>query len=146
MLSVMRISAGYFETLKVQPQLGRWFRESEEKRGMPNVVILSDSLWRRAFSARPDIIGKTIRINDAPYEVVGVTPSDFRFLRNPELQPAIWMPERADVFTPIRFTALELQGSLAYPGAYVAIARLKPGITPEQAQGELDSTLSSIRE
>src|SRR5262249_26059893 len=75
-LSVMRISAGYFETLKIQPQLGRWFRESEEKRGTPDVVILSDSFWRRAFSARPDIIGKTIRINDAPHEVVGITPSD----------------------------------------------------------------------
>jgi len=71
LVNVIPISAGYFETLKVQPQLGRWFRESEEKRGMPNVVILSDSLWRRAFSARPDIIGRTIRISDAPYEVVG---------------------------------------------------------------------------
>src|SRR5215831_13818551 len=82
-LSVMRISAGYFETLKVQPQLGRWVRESDEKRGMPNVVILSDSLWRRAFSARPGIIGRTIRINDAPYEVVGFSPSDSRLLRDP---------------------------------------------------------------
>jgi len=146
LLNVIPISAGYFETLKVQPQLGRWFRESEEKRGMPNVVILSDSLWRRAFSARPDIIGRTIRISDAPYEVVGVTPSDFRLVRNPEFTPAPSMPEGADVFTPIRFTTLELQGSLTVPVAYAGIARLKPGITPEQAQAELDSTSSSIGE
>ena len=146
LVNVIPISAGYFETLKVQPQLGRWFRESEEKRGMPNVVILSDSLWRRAFSARPDIIGRTIRISDAPYEVVGVTPSDFRLVRNPEFAPAPSMSEGADVFTPIRFTTLELQGSLPVPLAYAGIARLKPGITPEQAQAELDSTSSSIGE
>jgi len=146
LVNVIPISAGYFETLKVQPQLGRWFRESEEKRGMPNVAILSDSLWRRAFSARPDIIGRTIRISDAPYEVVGVTPSDFRLVRNPEFAPAPSMSEGADVFTPIRFTTLELQGSLTVPVAYAGIARLKPGITPEQAQAELDSTSSSIGE
>src|SRR5215471_15432545 len=146
LLNVIPISAGYFETLKVQPQLGRWFRESEEKRGMPNVVILSDSLWRRALSARPDIIGRTIQISDAPYEVVGVTPSDFRLVRNPEFAPAPSMSEGADVFTPIRFTTLELQGSLTVPVAYAGIARLKPGITPERAQAELVSTSSSIGE
>src|SRR5215472_10620899 len=54
-LGIIRISAEYFDTLKVQPQLGRWFRESEEPSGAPNVVVLTDSPWRRAFSARPDI-------------------------------------------------------------------------------------------
>src|SRR5947207_1928842 len=49
-VGAMRISAEFFDTLKVQPQLGRWFQESDEQRGMPNVVILSDSLWHRRFS------------------------------------------------------------------------------------------------
>jgi hypothetical protein len=53
-LGVMWITAGFFDTLKIQPQRGRWFTESEEKRGNPNVVILSDGLWRRRFSADPD--------------------------------------------------------------------------------------------
>jgi putative ABC transport system permease protein len=145
-VTVSRISAGFFETLRNQPQLGRWFLEAEEKRGAPNVVVLSDSLWRRAFSARPDIIGSTIRIGDSPYEVVGVTPPHQRFLRNQELHRIVMMAERADIFTPIRFTAAELRGSLATPAGYVAIARLKAGITPGQLQAELDATLPSIRE
>jgi putative ABC transport system permease protein len=142
----MRISAGYFETLKIQPQLGRWFHESEGIRGAPDVVILSDSLWRRSFSAQPDIIGKTIRINDASLEVVGIAPADLRFFDNPELHLPGSMPERGDVFTPIRFNAVELHGSLDFNNVYFGIARLKPGITPQQAQAELDSTLSSIPE
>ena len=50
-LGVMRISSGFFETLRVAPQRGRWFTEIEEKRGAPNVVILTDALWRRRFAA-----------------------------------------------------------------------------------------------
>jgi putative ABC transport system permease protein len=141
-VGVMRVSAEYFETLGVQPQLGRWFREAEEKRGTSGVAILSDSCWRRTFSARPDIIGQMIRINDAPSEVVGVAPSNLRFFRNEEL--GLPMPNRIDVILPIRFTPQELQGSLA--DDQVAIARLKNGITPEQARAELDSTLNSIPE
>ena len=80
-LAAMRISAGFFDTLKVQPQLGRWFQESDEQRGNPNVVILSDSLWRRRFSRDAGIVGTKIVLNGAPYDVVGVAPSDLKLVR-----------------------------------------------------------------
>lgn len=138
------ISAEYFDTLKVQPQLGRWFRESEEQRGAPRVVILTDSFWRRSFSAAPDIVGQTIHINSAPYEVVGVTPPGLGSFRSGQLHPRIDMADRIDIFLPIRFTAQQLQSDLAWD--FVGIARLKPGITLEQARAELNSTLTSIPE
>ena len=94
----MRITAGFFDTLKVRPQRGRWFTESEEKRGMPNVVILSDAFWRRRFSADPHMIGKKILLDDAPYEVVGITPPDLRLFRGHQLDPVIDLPERTDYF------------------------------------------------
>ena len=79
-LGVMRISSGFFETLRVAPQRGRWFTEIEEKRGAPNVVILTDALWRRRFAAAPGTIGSKIFLNDVGYEVIGITPPDLRFL------------------------------------------------------------------
>ena len=54
-VGAVRITAGFFEMLGVKPQLGRWFTRAEEERGMPDVVILSDSVWRRHFSADPHI-------------------------------------------------------------------------------------------
>ena len=83
-------------------------------------------------------------IEDVPHEVVGVTPPDLRLFRNMQLHPRIGMPERADVFLPIRFTAREREGSFA--PEYVGIARPKPGVTSQQAGAELDTTLPSMPE
>jgi putative ABC transport system permease protein len=141
----MRISAEFFDTLEVRAQLRRWFRESDEKRGMPNVVILSDSLWRRRFSRAAGIVGTKIVLNGASYHVVGVAPPDLRLLRGKQLHSGIDMPERADVFVPIRFSVREEQGD-AFTADCVAIARLKAGVTPEQVRAELDSTLPTIPE
>jgi predicted permease len=143
-LGVVEISSEYFDTLKVQPQLGRWFRESEERLGSPRVAILADSFWRRSFSARPDIVGQTIHIDGAPYEVVGVTPPALGSFRNEQLHPSLDMGGPIDVFMPTRFTPRQLQSDLA--DDFVGIARLKRGITLEQARAELDATLTSIPE
>ena len=143
-LGVIEVTAEYFNTLKVHPELGRWFRESEERLGSPRVVILSDSLWRRSFAARPDIVGQNIHIDGVPYEVVGVTPPGLGSFRNEQLHPSLNMGGPIDVFMPIRFTPRQLQSDLA--DDFVGIARLKPGITLEQARAELDSTLTSIPE
>jgi hypothetical protein len=110
-LGAMRITAGFFDTLGVRPQRGRWFAESEEKRGMPNVVILSDGFWRRRFSADPHIVGKKIILNDAPYEVVGITPPNPPLFRGYQLDPVINLPERTDVLLPIRFSVQEGSGA-----------------------------------
>jgi putative ABC transport system permease protein len=137
----MPVSSEYFDTLGVQPQLGRWFRESEERRGGPNVVILGDAFWRRSFSARTDIVGQNIHINGAPYEVVGVTPSSFHA---DELRETLFQTDQIDVYLPLRFTPQQLQSDMV--DDFVGIARLKPGVTLEQAGAELDSTLTSIPE
>jgi hypothetical protein len=64
-LGAVRISAEFFDTLRVKPQLGRWFRRDEEKRGMPGVAIISASLWRQRFSSDPNIIGKSLTLDGA---------------------------------------------------------------------------------
>jgi putative ABC transport system permease protein len=143
-LAVVNITAEYFDTLKVQPQLGRWFRESEEQLGSRQVVILADSFWRRSLSARPDIVGRTIYIDGKPYEVVGIAPPGGGSFPNEQLHPSLDMGGPIDVFMPLRFTPRQLQSDLT--DEFVGIARLKPGITLEQARAELNSTLTSIPE
>jgi predicted permease len=141
-LGVMRISSGFFETLGVAPQSGRWFTRQEENRGAPNVAVLSDSLWRRRFAADPDIVGKSIFLNDVSYEIIGITPPALRLFRGRQLHPMLELPERTDVFIPNRFNEMQERGG--FSPSYVAIARLKPGVTPDQARAELDSTLPAF--
>ena len=72
-------SGNLFATLAVQPRLGRPFRPDEDKFGAPRVVIISEPLWQRQFSGAPDVIGKTLRLNEIPHQVVGVMPRGFVF-------------------------------------------------------------------
>jgi predicted permease len=141
-LGTLRISSSFFDTLGAVPQLGRWFTRAEEQRGRPDVVILSDSVWRARFSAATDIVGRTILLNDAPYEVVGVTQPNLRLFGGRQLHPSIALPNRTDIFVPLRFSAAEEQG--LFRPTCVTLARLKAGVSPEQARAELDSSLPTF--
>ena len=142
-LGAVRISAEFFDTLKIQPMLGRGFTRNEEQRGMPDVAIISAYLWRQRFSADPHIIGSKIVLNGIPHEVVGVTPPDMRFFRGHQLDLENELPQKTDVFLPMRFNVAEEQGR--FNVSYLGIGRLKPGITPSQAGAELDNSLPTFR-
>lgn len=142
-LGALEISPEFFDTLKVKPQLGRWFTRKEESRGMAGVAILSDSLWRRSYAADPKIIGQKIVLDGAPHEIVGVAPPDMRLFHGRQLHGAIAMPERADLFLPLRFSVREEQGYV--DPVYAVIGRLKAGVSTSQARTELDSSLATIK-
>lgn len=78
-LGAMAVSANYFETLGVPLLLGRAFRADEDVPGGPAVAILGEDLWREAFAARGDVIGRRLEINDVEYEIVGVAPRAAQF-------------------------------------------------------------------
>ncbi len=86
-----RVTASLFPLLGVEPRLGRTFRPEEDQPGRGNVVLLSYSLWQRRFAGDPGIAGKTIRLRDQPYTVVGVLPPAFAVLET-----------GVDIFTPLR--------------------------------------------
>jgi predicted permease len=119
------VSAAYFRLLKVAPALGRDFTEADDQEDATRVVILSHGLWQRRFGGRADVIGQTLTLNELPYTVVGVTP------------PGFAVPEgNAELWAPIAFgaEAASERGSFYLS----ALARLKPGVTLEQAQSEAD--------
>jgi predicted permease len=124
------VTANFFPTLGVVPQLGRNFSPSEDWSGAPNIVMLSDHLWRNKFNANGTIVGKAITLNGASYTVIGVLPRTFSF-PSPYLEPDLYgsaVLERDTTFT-ITEQIWGIQ----------TIARLRPGVTVEQAQTEMQA-------
>ena len=76
-LNAMRVSWNFFAMLGVRPALGRNFRREDDHPDRYRVLILSDGLWRRRFNADPAVVGRTIRMNDQSFEIVGVMPASF---------------------------------------------------------------------
>jgi len=119
------VTADYFETFGVHPVLGRVFSTEEDRPGRGQVVVLSERLWRTRFRADRAIVGNTVRINGTPYTVVGVMPNSF----DPLLS-------KTDLWTPAGFTAEQLAN---HDDHFLdVIGRLKPEISREQAQSELN--------
>jgi putative ABC transport system permease protein len=118
-------TADYFATFGVQPILGRVFTSDEDKPGHEHVVVVSERLWRTRLHADSSIIGQPLRVNGEPYTVVGVMPKTF----DPLLSSSdIWIPEA--------FTAQKLAD---HDNHYLNVmGRLTPGISPAQAQSELN--------
>ena len=125
-LKVERVSASMFPMLGVQPILGRAFQPEEDRPGHANFALLSHSLWERKFAADPSIAGKTIRLRDQPYIVVGVLPGGFGVL-----DPSV------DVYVPLALNANDPH----FAGArmLMVVARLRPGATLDQAKNEMET-------
>ena len=128
-IQTRRATAGLFDTLRVNPALGRDFNADETRRGGALAVIISDGLWRRSFGADPAVIGRAVRIDDASYTVVGVLPRGF------------WFPDPADAFV-----ALRPSGTVGDNGRNTyMIARLKPEAGIPQARAEMAALSERFR-
>ncbi|HEV2915195.1 MAG TPA: ABC transporter permease [Pyrinomonadaceae bacterium] len=122
------VSADFFKVLGVQPALGRFFLPEEEQQGKHRAVVLSYGTWQGRFNADPNIVGQTLVLSGNSYTVVGVAPKEFEHPRpNPTAEPEMWRP-----------LALQLEPGERNNHWLHAIARLKPGVTTEQAQAEMN--------
>ena len=108
-----------FPVMGIQPLAGRGFNDAEEQ-AKQRVALLSEDLWRRKFGADPAIIGRQIRLDTESFRVLGIVPQRQAF------------PEWADLWIPLSLIEPELQNRRKYHPLEV-IARLKPGVKPEQA-------------
>ncbi len=125
------ITVDAFQTLGVKPELGRLFHPGESKPDAPQVAILSYALWKKSFGGTPDILGQVITFNSAPVTIVGVMPEGFGFPRVYEL----WQP-----FPENQYADEAARDSHGWP----AFARLKPGVTRDEAQAELDTIAARL--
>ncbi len=120
-----RIPANLFPLLRVKPALGRGFSEDENQPGRDRLVVLSHGLWQRRYAGDPNIVGKTIRLENVPHTVVGVMGPEFQY---PTRDVQIWVP--------LTINPADFQTRSGY--AHLTVARLKPGVTLEQAQTEVN--------
>ncbi len=123
-LPARKVTGNFWSVLGARPLLGRVFTEEEDARGN-RVVVISHGLWLRRFGAAPDAVGRTITLNDKPYEVVGVMPREFYFM--PARDIDVWMPTS---FPP------EMLRHWGWHDVHI-VARLKPSVTIEQAGEEM---------
>ncbi len=130
-----RVTPGFFSVIGVMPVLGRPFLPSENQPGRNREVILSASLWREHFQSAPDAIGRNLNIDGEPYRIVGVMPPFAGVV--PSAAPQLW--------TPLVFTPDDLSPS-ARGNHFIdlVLGRVKPGITVQQAQAEMDSIASQL--
>jgi predicted permease len=128
------VTANFFETLGVQPQLGRAFLPDEEQPSRSLVAVITDSLWRRRFGASPGIAGQTIRLDGTPCTVAGVLPPSFRFPKNGELGPLTRLAERTEIFLPIQSANNGWGGDYDY----MVFGRLRRDASLAQGVGELN--------
>ena len=137
------VSANFFTFLGAAPQRGRGFSAAEETPDKQNVVVISDSLWRRRYSADPAVIGKTIMLNAVPHVVVGIAPPSLLVPTGTLLHPTLAFAPRIDVWKPIAPTNEELQGE---NWNYGILVRLRNGESAERGRQQLQGMLNrSIR-
>jgi len=130
-LSGSAVSSNLFPVLGVTPLIGRTFTEDEDEIGHEHVALLTYPLWVRRFGADPGIVGRSITLNGEPHTVVGVMRPDFAF------------PTREyQIYTPLTFDPEELVNRMNY--SYLALARLRPGASPAQAQAEMTVLAAQI--
>ncbi len=136
---IVAVTANFFPLLGVRPMLGRQFRPEEEVVNGPHVIMLSHRLWQRRYAGDPGIAGKTIQIDGVAHEVVGVLPPDFRL----QLPAEAFEVTDGDMWTPIQFDyGQPLPRNLTF---FTVFGRLAPGVTFEQAQGEMDRIAEQFR-
>jgi putative ABC transport system permease protein len=126
-----RVSAAYFRVLGVRPFLGRDFTSSDDRMNGPNVVILSNKLWRRRFNADPTIVGRDVTLEGNDYSIIGVMPESFENV----------LAQKADVWGPLQYDMSQGRAS----GHHLrTIGRLRPGVSTDQATRELAAVAHQI--
>jgi predicted permease len=132
-VSGLRVSAGFFKVLGVKPLLGRTFLAEEETLGRDHEVVLSYGLWKARYGGDPSLVGRTIRVDGADFAVIGVMPRDFEW--------QFWSGPR-QLWVPVGYTKMDTGRQ---DNSFIAIARLKPGVSNGQANAEMEAIGSRLQ-
>jgi predicted permease len=134
------VSAGYFDVLGLRPARGTFFRTSEEQVGRPlRKAVLSHTFWVQRYQGSPSIVGRPITLNGEPFTVVGIAPERFR--GTTVLTPDLWVPLTAHVRGLPSETTLRQRLNVAF----IMGARLKPGVSIDQAQHSVSAFATRLQ-
>jgi putative ABC transport system permease protein len=135
-VNASRMTAGVFRTVGIAPLMGRTFTQQEDDQSQ-QVIVLSYSLWQSRFHGDPHVLGSKVLIDRKPYAVIGVMPRNFEF---PLLPGHL---NRSELWVPLSFTQQDFTTGAA-SWNYQMVGRLKPGITPMQAQSDAERVAQEI--
>jgi len=126
-----RVAGSIFAMLRTRPAMGRLIVDADEQPGAPPVVVIGESFWRERLNGTPAVLGQRLRVDGVDREIVGVLPASFAF---PTADARLWVPTGA--------------GRPVYLGSFTfrALGRLRPGVSPDAAQKELNDILTRIPE
>jgi putative ABC transport system permease protein len=132
-LQALLVSHEFFPLLGVAPLVGRTIAPDDDRPDAPRVVVLSHALWQRRFNADPAVVGRIIRLNEEPNEVIGVMPPGFLFLF-----------QETDFWTAFRLDRNAQWRDIA--GRFMSVvARMKPGVTLADAEGEMVTIATGLQ-
>jgi putative ABC transport system permease protein len=130
------VTASFFSTLGVKPQIGRFFNEEEDRPGAEALIVLGNGLWQRRYGGDPNLIGKTIFYNSESWTVVGVMPADFDFYGRDNLNN--------DFFIPLGRLADQDYMRDRHSHMFWVTGRMKTGVTIEQARAQMKSIAAQL--
>lgn len=141
-LGTIRVSSGLLPMLGVEPALGRLFVADDDVPGQPGVALLGHATWQRRYGSDPTVVGRRIELNGAPHSIIGVLPASFSLRR--EVLPTLGGARDADVMISLPLAADATTVRTAED--YNVLAKLKRGVTLEQAQAEMDALTARLRQ
>jgi putative ABC transport system permease protein len=131
------VTREFFQTIGVEPFLGRTFTSAESSPGAANIGLISHNLWQRRFGADPGILGREIMVNGNSLTIIGIMPPGFDFPRGAEFPPLFAFANRTDIWIPIKWDVANWQSRINR--GLVVLGRLRPGVSLSQAKAELDA-------
>ncbi len=148
LVGTIRANTNLLDVLEVTPLLGRGFRAEDSVKGHDNVAILTYGLWQSLFHGDPEVIGKTLRLADTPRQIIGVLPRCFRFpnqntLNSSPSNQAIGTTPEPAILVPAVIDLNKFDWNGEY-GNWLALGRLKPGVSEQQAEAQLDTIEDQI--
>src|SRR5262249_37972036 len=126
----MPVQANFFRLLGAEPLLGRTLAEGEDRTGKNHLAVLTYGFWQRSYSGHTDVLNKTIELDNEPYTIIGVMPPGFNF------------SYRANLYTAMAMDNKDLQKRGSH--GYLAIARLKPGVSVAAAEADLAAVAKNL--
>ncbi len=135
--NTIMVSSDFFPLLGVNPIRGRLFTADEDRLGAGRTVLLNEGFWKRKFGADPQIVGKSVVLSGNPYTVIGIIPASFRLSSGN-------YSDRADLYMPVGLYSDPMFQRRDVHEGMDAVARLKPGVTIEQARAEMSGIAKQL--